>query len=47
MKTPIIAVTANALEEDKQRLKKAGMDDVISKSYTEQEIKDMLIKFLD
>ena len=45
-KTPIIAVTANVLPEDRKRLQKAGMDDFISKPYTEQEIRDVLIKFL-
>ncbi|MDF1880709.1 response regulator [Sulfurimonas sp. MAG313] len=45
-KTPIIAITANALPKDKDRLQKAGMDDVIAKPYTEQAIKDILIKYL-
>jgi len=44
--TPIIAVTANALPEDRERLSKAGMDDFISKPYTEDDIKNILVKFL-
>jgi len=45
--TPIIAVTANALAEDKKRLNKAGMDDFIAKPYSEQDIKNILFKYLN
>ena len=44
--TPIIAVTANAMSEDKQRFLDAGMDDYISKPYTENDIRKVLGKYL-
>ena len=43
---PIIAVTANAMSEDKQRFLDASMDDYISKPYTRSDIKKVLEKFL-
>ncbi len=43
---PIIAVTANALVEDRQKLLDAGMDDYISKPYTEDQILEVLLKHL-
>ncbi len=45
-RVPIIAVTANALSSDKERFMNAGMDDYISKPYTEQTIKDTLLKHI-
>jgi len=45
-KIPIIAVTANALPEERKHFFTAGMDDVITKPYTEQDIKNMLLKHL-
>jgi CheY-like chemotaxis protein len=45
--TPIIAVTANALIEDREKFLKAGMDDYISKPYTQDQIIATLQKFLD
>ena len=44
--TPIVAVTANALAEDRQRFMEAGMDDYISKPYTEEDIVRVLKKYL-
>ena len=44
--TPIIAVTANALAEDRKRFMEAGMDDYISKPYSEGDIIKVLQKFL-
>lgn len=44
--TPIIAVTANALTGDRGRFIEAGMDDYISKPYTEDDIQKVLAKYL-
>ena len=44
--TPIVAVTANSLAEDRQRFIDAGMDDYISKPYTEEDIARVLQKYL-
>ena len=44
--TPIVAVTANALSEDRQRFLDEGMDDYISKPYEEKEIIDILRNYL-
>jgi len=44
--TPIIAVTANALSSDRERFIDSGMDDYVSKPYSEEDIKEVLEKFL-
>lgn len=44
--TPIIAVTANALREDKKRFLDVGMDDYVSKPYSEDDIFTILKKYL-
>jgi PAS domain S-box-containing protein len=44
--TPIIAVTANALATDRQRFLDAGMDEYLSKPYSEEDIVKMLKHFL-
>lgn len=45
-KIPIIAVTANALIEDRQRFLDGGMDDYLSKPYTEDQVLEILDKYL-
>jgi CheY-like chemotaxis protein len=44
--TPIIALTALAMEGDKERCLSAGMDDYISKPYNLQQLKDCITKYL-
>jgi signal transduction histidine kinase/CheY-like chemotaxis protein len=44
--TPIVAVTANALKEDRARFLAAGLDDFIAKPYTEEDIVQVLDKYL-
>jgi PAS domain S-box-containing protein len=44
--TPIVAVTANALAEDRQRFLDAGMDDYLSKPYEEKDIVNVLKRYL-
>ncbi len=43
----IIAMTANAMQEDRERCFEAGMDDFITKPITLQTIKQILVKWLD
>ena len=45
-KTPIIAVTANALKTDRQKCLDAGMDDYISKPFTRDTLEKILIKWV-
>lgn len=44
--TPIVALTANALKEDRVNFLNAGMDEYISKPYTEKDIESVLNIFL-
>ena len=44
--TPIVAVTANALVEDKKRFLEAGMDDYLSKPIVYSELQRVLSKYL-
>ena len=43
---PIIAVTANSLSGDRERFLAAGMDDYVSKPYTDEDIAKVLQKYL-
>ncbi len=41
-RTPIIAVTANALQEDRQHCLDAGMDDYLAKPFTPEELRGVI-----
>jgi PAS domain S-box-containing protein len=43
---PIIAVTANAYEDDRQRCLAAGMDDYLAKPFTEEQLHAVLAKWV-
>jgi len=45
-KTPIVAVTANALSGERERFMNSGMDDYISKPVGRNELERVLVKFL-
>lgn len=44
--TPIIALTALAMDGDRERCLQAGMDDYISKPYNLQQLRDALNKWM-
>lgn len=44
-KTPIIALTALALDADKEKIKKAGMNDFLGKPVSPIDLKEMLLKY--
>ncbi|MCP4875071.1 MAG: response regulator [Gammaproteobacteria bacterium] len=43
---PIIALTANASEADRQKCRQSGMDEVITKPYRKHELEDVLDRWL-
>jgi CheY-like chemotaxis protein len=43
---PIIAVTAHAMKEDREKCLEVGMNDYISKPLTLQTVKDVILKYL-
>ncbi|HEY9775831.1 MAG TPA: response regulator [Planktothrix sp.] len=44
--TPIIAITGRALEGDKSRCLGAGMDDYMSKPFTAEEFREMVLRWV-
>ena len=43
---PVVAITANAMVDDKQRCLEAGMDDFLAKPFTKSVLSDLLCKWL-
>ena len=45
-RTPIVALTANALSGDRERCLEAGMDDYLSKPFAESDLFEVLVRWL-
>ena len=45
-KVPVIALTANALVEDRQRFLDQGMDDYLAKPYKPTELRELVLRWL-
>ena len=45
-RVPIVAMTANAMEDDRQRCLEAGMDDYLAKPYTLAQLHEMVVRWL-
>lgn len=45
VKTPIVAMTANVFESDREACKNAGMDDFIGKPVKREIVRDMILKY--
>lgn len=45
-RVPIVALTANALQGDRERCLKAGMDDYLSKPFTKEHLREVLTRWL-
>jgi CheY-like chemotaxis protein len=46
LRTPIVALTANAFDEDAERSRAAGMDGHMAKPYTRAQLRDLLRAWL-
>ena len=46
-KTPIVAVTANAMKGEKERCISVGFDDFLAKPIDRMELQDMLLRYID